>query len=433
MKSVQADAVALRSPLFSRRRVLLAGGGRWGHVYARTLTQELANGSEVLWVSRHNRKALEAFTSGWNGRDLSVRLFDELEQALALHPEAAVVVTSPASHATIARSILEHDVPVLVEKPFTLREEDATDLVRLAERKGLILGVALQMFYASYLTHFHALWHGRAVSRGRVIWIDPIEGVRHGEIKRPDFSTPKLHDVYPHVWSILRVLFPQARLVIESAHAGSTGSAVLSMSADGIPITVMLDRRAKGRARRIELRFVDGSAADLDFTAEPGIPRLDGAVCTSDPDWKTQPSPLRRELAAFLAAVAGPDKLLSFPTLARNVLDSVSGAVTATAQLRKQEAEALALLLTQTDSAQSNATARALLIDNLVPELFDRGFDIANLEALIDAALALVTGNGPAQGPLPDLLMRVKQSAFLDSVTTQYRQRLCLGNLDGRR
>jgi predicted dehydrogenase len=353
--------------------------------------------------------------SDWKDDGSHIRLFDDLAQALLLRPDAAVVATSPLAHAADTRTILDRDIHVMVEKPFALRSEDASDLVQLADKRGLILGVGLHLFYASYLIHFQSLWHGRAVSRGRVIWLDPKMEVRYGEIKQPDFLTPKIHDAFPHVWSILRVLFPESRLVVEGAESGPNGAAVLSLSVDSVPFSIIIDRRARERSRRVELEFADGGTGDLDFTIEPGIPRLNGAVYPVDPDWGKPASPLTLELAAFLAMIDEPENAIGCPTLARNVVDSVSGAVLATTQLREKEAAALALLLARTDSAKSDSTVRALLVDNLVPEM--RDFNVSrDMEELLDAAIVIATRPEHRQEQTFGIFARLKQSDFLNSV-----------------
>src|SRR6476660_6639429 len=326
------------SPFLSRR-VLVVGGGRWGRVHVDVLRRLLPKDSELLWVSRHNLAALEALISRWNEDGVAVRLFHDLAQALSFHPDAAIVAT------VHAKAVLDREVHVLVEKPLALREEDASDLVKMADQRGLIFNVGMHLFYASYLTHFRSLWQGRSPACGRLIWLDPETEVRYGEIKQSDFSTPKIHDAFPHVWSILRILFPKARPVVLSVAPEDHGTVALSLSVDGVPFSVKLDRRASKRSRRIELGFEDGGTADLDFTIAPGTPWLNGLICPADPEWGKGRSPLTLELATFLAMIDDSKDSRDCPNSARNAIGSVSGAVAASKQLRDKEAAALAFLL----------------------------------------------------------------------------------------
>lgn len=400
---------------FSTKRVLLAGGGRWSRVHASVLRRLLPPDGELLWVSRHNSGGLEADAAKLSDKDFHVGVYDDLAKALALRPGAAIVATSARAHAAHATEILQQGVHVMVEKPLTLCDEDASSLVRLAEKRGLVLGVGLHLFYASYLRHFRSLWSERAVSGGRVIWHDPNAEVRYGEIKQPDFSTPKIHDVFPHIWSILRVLFPNAAVVVEDAQCEADGAAVVLLSVNGIQFRIMLDRRANERSRRIELALADGGTADLDFTVEPGSPHLDGVVCPSDPEWGKLPSPLTLELAAFLGSIDRPGDTHLFPTMARNVVDSVHAACTAAAKLRSAEAAALASRLACTRDAKSDSTICALLADNLLPEMPDLDFKAPDaMDMLFESAVAIVAGHSNEHAF--KLSARLQQSAFLKSV-----------------
>lgn len=55
--------------------------------------------------------------------------------------DAVIIATPPATHYGIARDCLEHGLHVLVEKPITIRTEDAEDLVRIAAERNLRLMV----------------------------------------------------------------------------------------------------------------------------------------------------------------------------------------------------------------------------------------------------------------------------------------------------
>ena len=64
--------------------------------------------------------------------------------------DAVSVATPAATHYAIARAFLERDIHVLVEKPIAMLTDEANDLVRLAEKKGVILQVGHQeRFYFS--------------------------------------------------------------------------------------------------------------------------------------------------------------------------------------------------------------------------------------------------------------------------------------------
>jgi predicted dehydrogenase len=75
--------------------------------------------------------------------------YPSLDRMLAEARLDGVVVATPHStHAPLVRTALEADVHVLVEKPLTVRADDAAALVRLAEERGLHLTVGLTYQYA---------------------------------------------------------------------------------------------------------------------------------------------------------------------------------------------------------------------------------------------------------------------------------------------
>ena len=64
--------------------------------------------------------------------------------------DAVSIATPAATHYAIARAFLQRDVHVLVEKPIAMVAEEASDLVRMADDKGVILQVGHQeRFYFS--------------------------------------------------------------------------------------------------------------------------------------------------------------------------------------------------------------------------------------------------------------------------------------------
>src|SRR5712691_12872864 len=68
------------------------------------------------------------------------RYFTDLTELLSdARPDVVHITTPPESHFDIARVCLKRGCHVYVEKPFTLREEEAQQLVSLANEKELKL------------------------------------------------------------------------------------------------------------------------------------------------------------------------------------------------------------------------------------------------------------------------------------------------------
>jgi predicted dehydrogenase len=66
------------------------------------------------------------------------RYFSDLTELLnEAAPDVVHITTSPESHFGVARRCLEHGCHVYVEKPFTVRVEEAEELIALANERGL--------------------------------------------------------------------------------------------------------------------------------------------------------------------------------------------------------------------------------------------------------------------------------------------------------
>jgi predicted dehydrogenase len=116
--------------------VALVGFGYWGPNLARNLQVQAGSRWRYLVELSPERRAKAARLYQ------QVQVTDDLEAVLADDEVRAVVVATPAAtHAPLARRLLEAGRHVLVEKPLTLNTADAVDLATLADKRGLVLMV----------------------------------------------------------------------------------------------------------------------------------------------------------------------------------------------------------------------------------------------------------------------------------------------------
>ena len=187
------------------RTIALVGGGRWGRVHASNLVKLLKPNDRVLWVSAHNQEALRAAIAKFDGGP-EFQILASLDEALSAKPVAALVVTSAETHADVAGRCVRAGAHSFVEKPLTFKADEARSLIDLAKTNRLVLGVGLHLLSASYLSHFKNQISSRPISRISIRWFDPEGEVRYDEAKQSNDKTPIVHDLYPHVWSIVSVL-----------------------------------------------------------------------------------------------------------------------------------------------------------------------------------------------------------------------------------
>lgn len=124
----------------NRRKAVVAGGGRWGREWARTLSQ--SEGAMVAgWVDLQDGLAHDA------ARELSVEaitgtdLRQVMEQA---QPDFVLNAAVPSAHAVVTERALAWGVPVLCEKPMATTLEEAKRMIQAAERSGKLLMISQQ-------------------------------------------------------------------------------------------------------------------------------------------------------------------------------------------------------------------------------------------------------------------------------------------------
>lgn len=143
-------------------RVTVAGMGERGREWAREVQADPAY--ELAACVDPDPAVLRRASA-----DLRVphgRCFAALQDALDRFPcEAVVVATPPDRHTAACEAALARGVAVLVEKPFTLRLDEAVGLVALAERKGAPLVVAQNHRYTRSHRTARRLVRGGALGR----------------------------------------------------------------------------------------------------------------------------------------------------------------------------------------------------------------------------------------------------------------------------
>ncbi len=125
-------------------RVGVVGYGYWGPNIVRNLDRlgdaELVAACDLSEANLAKMKALYP----------SIETTTDLASMLADHDlDAVVVATSAPSHFAIARQVIAAGLHCYVEKPLTLKSEEAQTLVRMADEAGVVLFVGHLMEYHS--------------------------------------------------------------------------------------------------------------------------------------------------------------------------------------------------------------------------------------------------------------------------------------------
>lgn len=116
-------------------RTGVIGYGYWGPNLARNLFE--LPGSDLVAIADLSEKRLDQAKS----RYPQLNLIKEYPEMFELGVEAAVIATPPATHYQITKECLQHNINVLVEKPFALKSEHAQELIDIADERSLTLMV----------------------------------------------------------------------------------------------------------------------------------------------------------------------------------------------------------------------------------------------------------------------------------------------------
>ena len=114
-------------------KVGVAGVGSLGSIHARIYAA--LTDVELVGVADINLKRAKKVA-----RACRCRYFSDYKQLFAVVQAASIVVPTHL-HYQVAREFLEHDIHLLVEKPFTSTVQQADELLSLARTKGLLLQV----------------------------------------------------------------------------------------------------------------------------------------------------------------------------------------------------------------------------------------------------------------------------------------------------
>jgi predicted dehydrogenase len=228
--------------------------------------------------------------------------FTDLMAALE-HADAAVVAVPTIDHVSVARTLIEHRIPVLVEKPIATSLAEADDLLRLAHMHRVVFGVG------------HTERFNPAVAAAMPLVRDPrfVEVHRLGTFPERSLDIDVIFDLMIHDLDLLL-----ASVQSEVVSVEAVGVNVLTPRTDianarlkfasGCIANLTASRISRDRVRKARF-FQHDSYVSIDFAAQEvevyrltgqsnGRPSIEGGRLTV-----AQKEPLERELADFVDAV----------------------------------------------------------------------------------------------------------------------------------
>jgi predicted dehydrogenase len=186
-------------------KVGIIGYGYWGPNLTRNFYE--LPGADLVVITDLNAERLKQAQSKYPQNQVT----QDYRKLFNMGLDAIVIATPPATHYEIAKECLEHNLHVLVEKPLTIKSEDAQGLVNLADARGLTLMVGHIFMYN---TAVHALKNYiDSGELGEIYYIDAAR-LSLGLFQR---NSNVMWDLAPHDISIMLYLFGK-RPISVSAH-----------------------------------------------------------------------------------------------------------------------------------------------------------------------------------------------------------------------
>lgn len=311
------------------QQVAVIGVGHLGQHHARiyaglegcrllgVVDSDTARAREV--ASRHGVESLEDHRALLDGR--------------LPKPDAVSVAVPTKAHLSVASEFLAAGIPVLVEKPIGMDLEQADQMILLAKRNGVILGVG------------HTERFNPAVQslRQRVSAPRFIEAHRLGSFSPRSLDIDVVLDLMIHDIDVTLDLVRSPVLSVEAVGVNALTPKVDIANArvvfeSGCVANLTASRISAARTRKIRV-FSNDSYLSCDC-AERSLEhyRLERTAASERPTIIrdqveiTQDEPLRRELESFLRAVRGQE---DFPVPGEAGRAALSVALTVAAKIRE--------------------------------------------------------------------------------------------------
>lgn len=138
-------------------RVAVVGAGSWGAQHTRAFS-ERPDTSVVAVVARRLSTASQRAAS------IGATPYDSIDEMMARErPDLVTVCLPNTAHVEPTRALLDHGVPLLVEKPLAFEVDEARALLALAERAGSFFAINFNHRYAEPIMRARA-----AIDQGRL-------------------------------------------------------------------------------------------------------------------------------------------------------------------------------------------------------------------------------------------------------------------------
>ncbi len=166
--------------------------------------------------------------------------------------DAAIISSNTSSHYEIAKTLLENEVPFLVEKPITTNEKEFDEIVEESLKKKLIIRCGILETYNPIFNYIKNL---------KLDDIKSIHIFRHSQKITGRDVDNVIFDLVIHDLSVLIKLFPDSKIEIISKNYDSNKSFLESVDIfikiNDIPILISASRESQSKLRNWSIKTED--------------------------------------------------------------------------------------------------------------------------------------------------------------------------------
>ena len=218
--------------------VALIGVGKWGKNYYRILDD------------LHKKKIVNfKFISKFNIKKKHIKYFDKkilnINELFKKNIDALFITSPPESHYEIAKESLNRNIPVFIEKPFTLSYCHVRKIKNLLINKNLIFLINHQYLFSPYFLKLKKI-----INKKRIV---SIYSEGHGVGPKRNYST--LWDWAPHdlsmIFSILGIKEKYYILSVKKTLINGGTNWNINLMYNEIPIKISIGNGYKKKTRKL--------------------------------------------------------------------------------------------------------------------------------------------------------------------------------------
>ena len=172
--------------------LLLIGLGKMGNAHLKTIEES---------TKSHLYGIVDPLFANKNNSEPKVRCYSDLSEVDLndSNIDGAIVASSTSSHYEIVKTLLLNKIPVLVEKPVTVKIKELHELLKISKESSTIMRVGFIELYNPVLIHIEKLIIEN-INNIKISRLSPPDGMQRG-------LSDVLYDLAIHDISIINKLF----------------------------------------------------------------------------------------------------------------------------------------------------------------------------------------------------------------------------------